>query len=85
VGLLDGRPFRIGTHENSVFALAAALDYARVTSINGLEVDVLETLGEFFRSDEESPVEYEPLGWDFPSPALGEADLMRRVLDPESG
>jgi hypothetical protein len=81
--LTDDRPFRVGTHENSAFALAAALDYARMTSNDGLEVDVLGTSREFFRSDEDYPVEYEPLGWDFLSPALAEADLMRRILGPE--
>ena len=37
-----------------------------------------------YADDRDYPVEYEPLGWDFLSPALTEADLMRRVLDPEA-
>jgi hypothetical protein len=34
----------------------------------------------FFADDESYPLRYEPLGWDFLSPALVEANLMRRVL-----
>ena len=34
----------------------------------------------FFRADEDAPLSYEPSGEDFLSPALMEADLMRRVL-----
>ena len=35
-----------------------------------------------FRSD--YPLAYEPLGWDFLSPALTEADLVRRVIEPDA-
>jgi hypothetical protein len=80
--LTDERPFRVGTHDNSAFALAGALDYARVTSEDALEAAVVRTARSFFGADEAYPVAYEPLGWDFLSPALVEADLMRRVLDP---
>lgn len=78
--LTDGRPFRVGTHDNSAFALAGGLDYARVTADDGLATAVTRTAETFFRDDEAYPIEYEPLGWDFLSPALTEADLMRRVL-----
>jgi len=80
--LTGDRPFRVGTHDNSAFALAAGLDYARVVGNDSLEAGVAETSRRFFGDDEDYPVEYEPIGWDFVSPALAEADLMRRVLDP---
>ncbi|WP_119813870.1 DUF2891 domain-containing protein [Halalkaliarchaeum desulfuricum] len=80
---LRDRPFRVGTHGNTAFALAAVLDYATVVSDRSLESTTVETTREFFGDDREYPVEYEPLGWDFISPALTEADLMRRVYDPE--
>ena len=35
---------------------------------------------QFYLSDENCPLAYEPSGEDFLSPCLGEADLMRRVL-----
>lgn len=80
--LSQNRPFRVGTHQNTAFALGFVLDYARVTSNRALETAARKTSREFFVADGDYPVEYEPLGWDFLSPALVEADLMRRVLDP---
>ena len=77
------RPFRVGLHRNSAFGLAGVLDYAKVTSRADLEAAVVETSRDFFEDDRNAPVEYEPLGWDFVSPALIEADLMRRVLESE--
>jgi hypothetical protein len=77
------RPFRVGTHHNSAFAIQCVLDYARVVSDNSLESDTLDTSREFFVEDRNYPVEYEPLGWDFLSPALAETDLMRRVLNQD--
>ena len=79
--LTQPRPFRIGTHGNSAFALGCVLDYARMTANDGLEAAVLERSKAFFASDRAYPVEYEPLSWDFLSPGLAEADLMRRVFD----
>jgi hypothetical protein len=40
---------------------------------------VRERAQAFYGADRDAPVAYEPSGWDFLSPALGEADLMRRV------
>ena len=80
--LAQERPFRVGTHGNSAFALQCVLDYARVTANDHLESATLETSRAFFAADRNYPVEYEPLGWDFLSPALVEADLLRRVLAP---
>jgi hypothetical protein len=79
--LTDERPLRIGTHNNSAFALTGALDYARVTANGGLATAVTRTATSFFADDADYPLAYEPLGWDFLSPALTEADLMRRVLE----
>lgn len=81
--LPQDRPFRVGTHANSAFALQGVLDYARVTDNASLESETLETSKEFYMKDRNAPVEYEPLGWDFLSPTLVEADLMRRVLDQD--
>ncbi len=79
--LTQARPFRVGTHQNSAFALQGVLDYARVTDDGALESAAIETSRAFFANDRNAPVEYEPLGWDFLSPTLTEADLMRRALD----
>ena len=80
--LTQDRPFRVGTHGNSAFALSGVLDYARVTGNETLEAVAVDRAREYFLDDREYPVAYEPLGWDFLSPALVEADLMRRVLPP---
>ncbi|MEZ3116440.1 DUF2891 family protein [Halobaculum sp. MBLA0147] len=76
------RPFRVGTHGNSAFAVAAALDYARVVGDESLAERCRATALEWYRGDTDAPLAYEPLGWDFVSPTLTEADLLRRVLDP---
>lgn len=82
--LTGERPFRVGTHQNSAFALAGVLDYARVVGDESLASATRETSSAFFAEDSDYPVEYEPLGWDFLSPALAEADLMRRVRDGDA-
>lgn len=81
--LKQERPLRVGTHNNSAFALANMLDYARCKSNNEFESKIVEKSKEFYIEDTDSPVEYEPIGWDFLSPTLTEADLMRRVLDED--
>jgi hypothetical protein len=79
--LTQDRPFRVGTHGNSAFALACVHDYARVVGDDELAADTAETTRRFYAADTDYPIAYEPLGWDFVSPALTEADLLRRVLD----
>jgi hypothetical protein len=81
--LLDqSRPFRVGTHDNTAFALTCALDYARVVGDGALAAATCDTARRFYLADTDAPAGYEPLGWDFLSPTLTEADLLRRVLDP---
>ena len=82
--LTQDRPFRVGTHHNSAFALGCVLDYARVVGDEGLEAAAAETARAFYADDTDYPLEYEPLSWDFLSPGLTEADLMRRVLDADA-
>jgi len=82
--LTQDRPFRVGTHGNTAFALHCVLDYARTTGNEALATETAETAIDFFGEDRDYPVEYEPLGWDFLSPGLTEADLMRRVYDREA-
>ena len=78
--LTQSRPFRVGTHGNSAFALSAVLDYARTVGDDGLAADAAATARRFYADDTDAPVAYEPLGWDFLSPTLTEANLMQRVL-----
>ena len=57
------------------------LDYARVAGREDLAEATAASARDCYLDDVNYPVAYEPLGWDFVSPALTEADLMRRVLD----
>ena len=74
-------PVRAGTHANSAFALALALEYAvqcRDDSLLGLARDKARA---WFAGDTDCQA-WEPSGEDFLSPALVEAECMRRVLRP---
>lgn len=82
--LSQKRPIRAGTHGNSAFALSCILDYACVVGNDALASSTADTVRRFYADDREYPLEYEPLGWDFLSPGLVEADLMQRVLDREA-
>jgi hypothetical protein len=73
-------PARAGTHANSAFALALALDYARATNARLAASIVTKALAWF--ADDRDCQAWEPSGDDFLSPALIEAELMRRVLEP---
>ncbi|WP_417496608.1 DUF2891 domain-containing protein [Maricaulis sp.] len=75
-------PIRIGTHNQSAFALGLALDWARETGDTGLEGLIVAKALEFHAGDRNCPIGYEPSGEDFLSPCLMEADLMRRVMAP---
>jgi hypothetical protein len=75
-------PIRTGVHPNTAFGLAFALDYARSAGNKALETLIVERSLTYFRNDANYPAVWEPGGEDFFSPALMEADLMRRVLKP---
>ena len=77
-------PTRSGVHPNTAFGLAFALDYARAVGHEPLEQLLVERSTTYFSADERLPVAWEPGGADFFSPALVEADLMRRVLPEEA-
>src|SRR5262249_26961969 len=70
---------RAGTHGNSAFALALALDYAGGIADGALDALIREKAEEWFDEDGDCQV-WEPSGEDFLSPALMEAELMRRAL-----
>jgi hypothetical protein len=73
-------PVRIGEHDQTAFALGLILDYARATGDTGFTDLIVSKARQFYFSDRNCPLAYEPSGEDFLSPCLGEADLMRRVL-----
>ncbi|SDI97983.1 DUF2891 domain-containing protein [Nonomuraea jiangxiensis] len=73
-------PVRHGVHANSAFALGLVLDSAGPAALADV---VTEAARRWFGADRDYPAAWEPSGQDFVSPALTEADLMRRVLTPE--
>ena len=73
-------PIRTGVHPNTAFGLAFALDYARAVGNRKLEALIVERSRTYYARDMNYPAAWEPGGEDFFSPALIEADLMRRVM-----
>ncbi|MFN2493519.1 MAG: DUF2891 domain-containing protein [Pyrinomonadaceae bacterium] len=75
-------PIRTGVHPNTAFGLAFAFDYAETVGNKNLVRLISERSRTYFANDSNYPAAWEPGGEDFFSPALMEADLMRRVLRP---
>jgi hypothetical protein len=79
-------PQRVGMHPNTAFALTLAWSWAEVRASEGdasLRTAIEMATMRFFLRDTDYPAHYEPSGADFLSPALTEAVLMRRVLEPD--
>ena len=72
-------PIRVGTHYNTAFALALALDYARAVEDSALEQAILSSAERFYLADTRYPAHYEPGGDEYISGALTEALLMSKV------
>ncbi|WDD94997.1 DUF2891 domain-containing protein [Burkholderia sp. FERM BP-3421] len=72
-------PLRVGTHFNTAFALALTLAFARDTQRDGLAALIVDTAKRWHLNDVACQA-WEPSGDEFLSPALMEAELMRRVL-----
>lgn len=75
-------PQRSGTHANSAFACGLLHDAAAVTGDRPLTAAVGEAALRWYGRDEGYHAAFEPSANDFLSPALVEADLLRRVLGP---
>lgn len=75
---------RTGVHPNTAFGLTLALDYASQVHNTAFITAITASAKNLFMNDTEAPVKWEPNGSDFLSPALEEADLMRRILSRES-
>lgn len=75
-------PVRHGEHSNVAFGLSLLHEAAQGLGRD----DVVRVIGEnarrWFGADLDYPSQWEPSGSDFLSPALCEANLMRRVLPP---
>lgn len=77
-------PIRVGTHTNTAFAMSMVYDYALVYGDEELKALLDQRARDFYLADIDCPLNWEPSGYDFLSPCLEEANLMRRVLPGES-
>ncbi|MGH8160859.1 MAG: DUF2891 family protein, partial [Gammaproteobacteria bacterium] len=77
-------PVRSGEHANTAFALGLIFDWATATQRKTIADAVAAATKRFYLGDREAPLALEPSGHDFLSPALAEADLMRRVLGADA-
>jgi Protein of unknown function (DUF2891) len=75
-------PIRAGTHANTAFAAALAVDYAQVCGDPELLQIVCSRTRDFFGGDEDARG-FEPSGNDFHSPILIEVECMRHALGKE--
>src|SRR5437588_8904116 len=76
-------PVRSGEHSQTAFALGLMLDYSHCCSDQEFLALLTNCARRFYLQDRDCPLAYEPSGEDFLSPALAEADVMRRILPPQ--
>lgn len=76
-------PIRVGEHTNTAFGLTFAYDYAKTASVNDLKEAIENRARDFYMNDADCPISWEPSGFDFLSPCLEEAAIMKRVLSKE--
>ena len=76
-------PIRVGEHPNTAFGMSFAYDYAATVDNEELAMLISERAKNFYENDQGCPIEWEPSGFDFLSPCLEEAALMKRVLEHE--
>lgn len=72
-------PIRIGEHSNIAFGMSFAYDWARKYNAQ-LATQIEQKAREYYMSDCECPLSWEPGGFDFLSPCLQEASVMLKVL-----
>ncbi|MCD2259117.1 DUF2891 domain-containing protein [Psychroserpens luteolus] len=76
-------PIRVGEHPNTAFGLLFAYDYAKTVGHEPLKSMIEQRAKDFYSNDADCPLSWEPSGFDFLSPCLEEAALMKRVLPIE--
>lgn len=76
-------PIRVGEHTNTAFGLSLAWDYAVVLEDEALKIAITSSVARFYENDADCPIIWEPSGFDFLSPCLEEANLLRKIYGPE--
>ncbi len=77
-------PIRVGEHTNTAFGLTFAWDYANTVGHQKLKLLIEKRAKEFYLEDANCPITWEPSGYDFLSPCLQEAAIMKRVLSKKA-
>ncbi|MEO8888867.1 MAG: DUF2891 family protein [Jatrophihabitantaceae bacterium] len=75
-------PVRYGMHSNTAFGLLLMHEAFGALGRDDVVAAIAQHATRFFAADADYPVRWEPSGSDFLSPALCEAALMQRVLEP---
>lgn len=75
-------PIRIGEHSNIAFGMSFAYDWAHKYD-HALAAKIEDKAREYYMSDCECPLSWEPGGFDFLSPCLQEASIMQKVLSKQ--
>ena len=75
-------PIRVGEHSNTAFGLSMAWDYAVVMEDETLKNAIILSVARFYENDASCPLTWEPSGFDFLSPCLEEANLVRKIYGP---
>ena len=75
-------PIRVGEHSNTAYGLSLAYDYAQAFNHEPLNRLIKSSVNRFYAEDQGCPLTWEPSGFDFLSPCLEEANLMRKVYSP---
>ncbi len=73
-------PIRVGEHTNTAFALSFGYDYAVATENAEFRTLIEKRARDFYLSDKNCPITWEPSGFDFFSPCLEEVDVMRKIM-----
>lgn len=73
-------PNRTGMHQQTAFALGLILDWAKITQNTDFINLIEHKVKQFYLDNQNYSLRFEPLGYDFLSPTLAQADLMRRIL-----
>jgi len=77
-------PIRVGEHSNTAYGLSLAFDYSQLINHKPLKQLIKSTVNRFYAEDRGCPLDWEPSGFDFLSPCLEEANLMRKVNSPKT-
>lgn len=77
-------PIRVGEHTNTAFALNLMYEYAASLNKTDFQNQIKQAAIRFYENDQNCPLSWEPSGYDFLSPCLEEAVLMKKILDQDT-